>query len=668
MWKKGIGLLFFRVLILTFCFITFVKAQDQPGVLTGISTEDVTNPLLEATATWDRMRDPKAPPNPLPGYTADDASWDYFWMWDDGVFVKDQKSTFRKFNVPGTNRERTVLLALRGRYTSDDEPPPKRLVYNVPNTFPNTTNTAIPEQQALPDDVEIRLIPQSNAAIVGDYIFFAARIKNQSETGGRDANLRILFSSDSLLYSGTPFPTAAPEQINYPASTNFPASSVSKWSVENFGAREERTLFFKLQVKPRKDTSGVNLIFADLQWSDDNDIGVNSNILGYNQPEKDKSVQQPNPIYFQRETSTAIAINKGRDPNSLEVFPIQVAPAEQPAYELLYTVNVENIGSAAIHEIEVVCTMDPRLDMSSLSLLTSSLEIGDQAPPSGASLTKDPAVGNTIKFRLNGITLNVPGSAQNRGSFKFNINTKNNQALRAGDIIASHAIIRLQNNGMDHDEVETKPAITKCAVPGRIPFGSIIGVKIHHFIANTERSEGQGASLTYMIPLLNPRGNSIFNRYLRQLPRLWYQAEIGYGKGGFQNIGSGRTEMNYIHFNPLQIRGVFKSNLPASSIAFYWGVSLGYSADFITKAVSNGTDLPLSSNISDRVEHEIAFSIDALNIMTSPGLSLSVGYKYRLNNLPGYSTTYGFPYLSAQYNIFRFRRNFMQLQNNVYYR
>jgi hypothetical protein len=148
---------------------------------------------------------------------------------------------------------------------------------------------------------------------------------------------------------------------------------------------------------------------------------------------------------------------------------------------------------------------------------------------------------------------------------------------------------------------------------------------------------------------------------MTQLPRVFWQFELGLGRSAFERPGDGDLyETRHVQFTPAQVRIFSKKMLHLSNFFFYWGGSAGYTANFITKGSVNGTTQTLPSAFGKRLEHELAASLEISTRIGVPSFTLGAGYKYRQNQITGSTVTYGYPFISLQADIVRYRKRMFQ--------
>lgn len=649
MWKKG---LLISSLILLSLFE--IRAQSQPRIINSDSLN-----YFVSQAVWDNSMNPKNPPTPIDLESVRKARWSYFWMWSDGIFVKDTSRMARQMS---SNSDREMMLAVRGHYTPDKEPPTKLTRIRPSGTIAGT-DVAVPAYSLSNSNAQAGLIAQSNAAIVGDTVFFALVVQNKSELNDRNAKFVIRFPSDSLVYLGTPFATDRASIQQLPTIDGFPPSTLLSWDVNDIDRGQQKTLFFKLLVSDKMHENGESLIMADVKWADEQSYSPAINILSLT---KGNSIEgsQPSTFNFTNQAQTSLKVKKGRDPNRLDVWPGNLEPGNSNAKRLTYTVQMENLGTAPVNDITVECKMDNRLKMSTVALVGGAFKF-----PGASSGINPPVIsGQTITFTIQNAGLSIPGSGMNAGEFQFEIYTSDTENFREGDVIRSHAFITFKNGAAVFDQVRTNDANTSIHKNGRLPYGCVFGLKFDHHIPGLVKDsiQGSGASLVFMAPLINSRKNTL-NGFTNP-PCLIYQAEAGYGIGRFTADNGLIIKTKYIRLNPLQLRYVRRDNFGGSGNKFNWGVSGAYSLAYIFDADAAGSTFVLPEGFGNKIEHEFAAAVDAFNIVGVPGLSFSLGYKWKSNKISNNTVQYNYPYMAVQFNFFRFHKNFSQWLNHIKYK
>lgn len=221
----------------------------------------------------------------------------------------------------------------------------------------------------------------------------------------------------------------------------------------------------------------------------------------------------------------------------------------------------------------------------------------------------------------------------------------------------------INNASFVEDEEETGPAIVQVRKPGRPCYGWLLGVKVHNHLPNPDSLRNTGVNLTFQIPLINPRQDVLKSKFLNP-PSWFWQFELGLGQSTFNAPSEpDRYTARYVHLTPAQIR---YTNIPAGPLTL--GVSAGYSLCYVYGAEKDNVKTTLKSGFGDRLEHELAASLDVFNLTGVPGIALGVGYKHRFNHLFADKVDYGFPFASLQLNFARFQKSQIQIWNKIYRR
>ena len=603
-------------------------------------------------------------PDPAPWLTAEDqakASWAYFWMVDDGTFSR--KSSLDHTFV--TNNPHTASLKVRGRYSDDKEPPHMRVSNAiVPTNAGASTDNLSGTDTLLAQGEQLGVFSNWGAARRGDTIFFALTFRNNTPGAAQSGYLKLRFPSAEFQYLDEVFPSHADLFDNASVLENAEGAGTSTlctWRVNNVPSGATKTMFVQVLARNAARDSISYIFDADLQWDQElpkTTKGGLISTIGSNNP--DVNGAAPNALWFTSEKDTRIVINQARDPNGLTVAPAEIPPAKSSGpTPLIFRVDVENTGNWSTPNLEASVTLDKRINPAAA---TSSFQ---SFFPNSPNPAVTPFVeGQKVKFILNNINLEPSLAGNNpkgKGYFTFQTNIASGTELKVGDEIASRAFILMRNaNDSLEDSVSTGPAIVRVRNPRRLCFGTLVGLKVYSQLPNTDSVLNRGVCLTASIPLIRPL-NNLSSRYLKQVPCLFWQFELGIGTGRFNSPdGFAPIETSLIHLTPALLRAtLFRVKyIPV-------GISAGYSLDYIYKIKAGGSSIPLPDGFGKRLEHEFAASVDLFNIATVPGLSLGAGWKLRLNNLTDQQVTYNFPFAYVQFNFLHLQRRQVQFLNRI---
>lgn len=621
------------------------------------------------------------------------AAWGHFWMFSDGKYSK-QDTFVRSFSNEGPVE---VMVKRRGKYSKDDEPPPAERSIDV--SPPLVTVPTVPSTAP-----EAEIVLEWGAARSGDSVYAAIVVRNK-ETYLQRGNVRLLYPTDAfqndihLLYESNETVSRSNEPSN--AVDSFPEGRIQEWELQNMAPQSERVIFVWLQLRGSLSDSVYHL-FLDWnleplgQANPDNggdDVffrGEKAAVVSEAQIQittddnKRESSAASTTMAFNGQHRVSLLINAARDPNSLIVWPSVIRPTEYmppdqkgKPIDLEFTGHIENMGSAMANRVTMDIRFSPKIDKLTFE---RRYEIKPSCVFPCTALTPiewQPIEDDSLLiYNFRNIDLRPSAGPDvsdeyinmRKVEFGFGIKTKPNLIFKHGDKIVTKATVRMFNVNEKLEsllDIDTLPATVNVLKPGRQPFGLIFGAKIYSHLNNSDNAEGRGLSLTLRCPLIKPRGNSISSGYLQYMPKLYWQFELGYGQGAFQQPSDNQLfKVNYLHFTPVQLRYLHPVNL--TSFLRYIGVSAGYSADYALSGKVNGRKAPLPSGFFDRFENELAVSLDFSNRLNVPSVTLGIGYKFRQNNLTGQSVNYSMPFVYAQLDIIRFRRHFAQVWNTVH--
>lgn len=609
----------------------------------------------------------QAAPKPaawLPDSLRARASWRYFWMIDEGLFGSDS-TVSHQFSNDG-NRE--VMTKVRGRYSDTPEPPAMRV---APRVTGQSSTLAFPQPlDTILNKTEVGIVPNWTAARRGDTVYLALTVRNRSDVT-RSGYLKLLMPKEEFRYFDEVFPTKSvkfgtlSEQTVYDAGGGV-AGNLCEWRIDALPSGKTQTLFIETVVTSAAHDSLAYTLEVDAQWDDELPSLSSSTATLFNLgsgPSKNGGAPVYNPVYFSQEARTTIAVNQARDPNALTVTPNTVPPAATaPAHTLTYRVDVENTGSATATALDVeVFFEDRHIDLTPTSF-SDVLEMHFPAGPSVKNVTQNL---NRLTFHFEGINL-APGqyasSEYSQGYFTFTAKSKPGITLNDGDEIRARAIIRMGAIVVE-DTVATAPAVVHVREPQRMCYGPLLGVKFFNNLPNPEPVVNTGGALTLMVPLYRPKGNLLNSYTIKNQPKLFWQFELGAGTSTFDGLSdTARIKTNYVHVTPALLR--YTGGRIPNVTSF--GISAGYSLDFVYSGKENGSKLALKSGLGGHLEQELAASVDFFNLDAVPGITIGAGYKYRWNNLLADPVNYSFPFVYAQINFIHFHKRSVQVWNKLY--
>lgn len=656
-----------------------------------------TLPLPSPPGTYRFRIDPDIPPTPLTAEDALRAAWGNFWMFSDGKFSR-QSTVDRTFPNAGPV---TVTLKRRGKYSSDDEPPPALRNMNV--SPPLGTPGLIP-----PDALEAEIALEWNAARTGDLLYAAVVVRNKTNEA-RTGYVKLHYPTAAfrdeiqMVYPLNASEAVARDNYAVAASEGYLAGRIQEWGIPSIAPQTERVIFVQLRFKDKLGTPSLESYDLWLDWgleiitpaappvTRDDDVAraAVAAPIGEDNPEAFSNDKKFEPAAasavpaFNGRARESVRMDFARDPNGLTVLPAAIYPTKyMPPHkrgkpvDLEFTGFIENMGNAIADSVSMEIRFHQRIDKPTFQKGTEDRpscgrrEPGQECPPVIPKWGADSVLVYPFsKIKLLPVTPRATDFdiARRKVEFGFDIATKPNLVFKHGEKIVTNATVRMFNaNGNMDDELDPEPAIVSVLRPGRLPFGLIAGIKAYTHIGDPNVAKGQGLSLTLRCPLFRPRGNSIESERLSYMPRFYWQFEFGYGRGAFQQPSDNQLfKVNYLHFTPAQLRYLHPVNL--ARFFRYIGVSAGYSADYALSGKVGGMSARLpSNNFFKRFENEFAASLDFTNRLNVPSLTLGIGYKWRQNELTGQSVHYKMPFVYAQLDIIRFRRHFAQVWNTVH--
>lgn len=656
---------------------------------------------------------------PLPWLNEEEkkrVGWAYFWMFSDGIFYQDsfvQRGNWGSSTTGNINLE--VAGKLRGKYTPPDDPRLKRANISANTSIPSRT----PPHSMFPSTSteECMIVPEWRGARLGDSVFLALVVKNRNQDLIRSGDITIWFPREVFQYKDEIFTSPRVAPFNEPSGGMDVASDprlpgrIMTWHFGALQPQEEKALFICLEVTDiaRYDSSSYDILL-DLDWDpvvtpvtgggtiiNPDAIQVTpKKIINLFGSTRESSGSQENPLVFEQDAETTISVNFARDPNTLTVLPNVIPPSRNaPSYNFTYTVTVENVGTADVGNLTIVADFEQ--EMGKPNQLTAFDLNFKKNTALGSGCRKEPQPDNfynrgnwivdTSYFwcwscimmgpsMLNGRAISLDDRS---GSYRFNTFSKSNIVLNEGDSISATALIKMKNDNIcEYDLTQPRPdnqnfiedivrtgkANIYIRKPERMPYGLLFGLKWHQDLSDSSITN-RGLNLTLMYPLINPRGNSIFDPYIRHTPNWFLQFELGYGRSEFNTPNDlGRYRFDYIHITPAMVRYVQPVRI--GNFRTHAGLSLGYSTGIIYKATLRGINVGMPSNFSKRLEHELVASIDLLNMVRVPGLSIGLGYKLRTNNFGNQSVQNSYPFWYAQFNFMHLTRRHVRLMNRIY--
>lgn len=597
------------------------------------------------------------------------ASWNYFWMFEDGSFAKDNTTVVEKSFPSNQN----VTVVMRGRYHDGKEPPLRTVITSGGGS--GTKLTSVLDEKGIRED---SIHPNINAARLGDSLFFAIVVRNRSETT-RSGNVLLRYPVNNFEYKGQVYPragiTALSGEQSHPLGVATLNGAIRTWQIDNMARGEERSFFVCLTVNPDADTTSMHIIAIDLQWDGDAD---NSTPYPYLFPTESAPPQEGRfftdgttesaTVNFKGDSYTTIRINRARDPNGMLVFPAIIPPApSSPAHAFRYETHVENLGSASATHLGVANYMSPLLNYSTFDYLWKA---GFNFPFIGSTTMTVQAfqnVSDSIKWNftnanLQGVT--PTGSSLNKASYMLNIRMKTGLLLREGDKIPAYMIASMISPGNVVDDWEkSDPVYIHVNKPPRLPYGTIIGAKAYTFLKGKDSVGTRGLALTARLPLFRPRQYLNANGELMHSPHLFWQFEAGFGQGTQRNTArTERYSTRYVQITPAQLRYI----QPIIAQRVCVGLSAAYNLAYVYDGRFEGRSVTVPSAFSNRLEHEGSVSVSLQNDIDVPSLTLGFGHNFRRSRYFGATQRFDYPFVYAQLDVVRLACRFAKVWNRVY--
>lgn len=604
------------------------------------------------------------------------AGWIHFNMFSDGSFNDEEivTKTFNSTGVKGVRKDR------KGKYTSQTNPPHAARTITIPTNATATppTNPNINSPFSLGATRIDSIHPEWGAAALTDTHYFAVVIKNPNQSAPQTGTLSLRFPTDAFDYIGTVFPPnpaifGSPVDYTDSGDRNHRPGTVYTWPVNNLPPLDSQTIFIQLQVKDRvEDSLQLIQISSDFQSSNNPDDANTGTQIFF--VKTDTEPRTENPYSFRQSNSTVVAINMARDPNGISVLPQRLPPASNaPAHKLVYTVHVENMGQAPAKYLQVDITFDPKINTGLLSTSATAMNF-----PNANTTSVDENIrfsssvlgwnGSTLRLLFNNANLAPTGAGYySKASFNVEIDTRSGIELREGEVLTSTAVIKMKSSVTATDDiVPTDPAFVHIEKAGKVPFGCVFGLKAHTNIFSPDSSGGaRGVDLTFRFPIVNRRISDLSGKSFVP-PHLFWQLEAGWGTGSFKDpVEGGLFETQYIHFSPVTIR--YFQPFHAGSYFMYTGLSAGYGANYIYSGKLNGQSATLPSGFGNRLEHELALSIDLSTRIDVPAWTLGLGYKMRWNKVLDQSVNYKFPFIYLQLDIVRISQRLVRIWDKTRY-
>lgn len=597
----------------------------------------------------------------------DNASWNYFWMFEDGTFAKDNTNTLEREFPANQN----VTVILRSRYHDGKEPPLRTVVTSGGGS--GTKLASVLDEKAGRED---SIHPNIRAARLGDSLFFAIVVRNKNETL-RSGNVLLYFPENNFEYRGQVYTHAGVSKSggeqSYPLGLPNLDGAIHTWRLTDMGRGEERSFFVCLVVKPTADTTAMHLIAIDMQWDGDTANDTPYPYLFPTSPPppnegtkffKNDLTESPT-VNFRGDSYTTIRINRARDPNGMLVFPAVIPPASSsPAHAFRYETHVENLGNATATDLGVGTYLKPALNYSTFDHVWPN---NFYFPPGSPTLQVDAFTGGSDSIKWNFKNVNLQGvtpsgSKDNKANFMFAIRMKAGTVLNEGDKIPAYMVASMINGSNVVDDWEkSDPVYIHVVKPPRLRYGSVFGVKAYTFLEGKDSVGTRGLALTARVPLFRPRQYPTATGLLARSPRLFWQFEAGWGQGT-ELGGSRRYSTEYLQITPVQLRYI----QPVIGRYLYVGVSAAYNLAYVYNGAFEGRDFGRPANFSDRLEHEAGFAVTVQNHVDVPSVTLGIGRNFRRSTYFGPAHSFDYPFAFIQLDVVRLAPRFAKVWKKVY--
>jgi len=594
---------------------------------------------------WDRVSAicrHNNPPTPLVEGQEKPPRWVYFWNFGDGSFSRDSAPE-HAFPV-GTH---IVQAAIKPIYSDDDDP----LGFMIDTIVVDSEDVALFYPNRIPVDSSIALNVNWPASRPGGRLVFALTYRKIREQGEPNRTVYLMFPTDEFEFVGMqsgPSPSA-----NFTESYDGKSHEVYAWEfdqVDNANdATPENSVFVELKVKDAiaellpDTTAEVQTSVKAMYKLHPTQKTGQVNLIGFSNKDKiftgasagDSGVENSNFVDGLDElTYLAISLNLASDPNAMSVYPEVLEPGATEA-KLHYRVDFFNGGTATANNLAIDATIDNN------QLNTGTLQTASTFP---APLTQSFQGENTIRWATNAAGLLSLGQAQEVGFpdehafgfVNFTMITKPGLVFKAGDSIRARAHIQMESS-----EVTTNEAIVRVKSL-RMPAPCMFGLKIYYnfrFDDEAFHRSGYNIALTARKALgsmPNPQNRYFFDPRIpkSEFPLFWWQAELGYGQTNLRNPEVDSFRLGQLDLTPVLLRFIAKKpelmTFGNTVVKRGWGLSAGYTGSFLLHGKNNGNKLDLSDwSFGERLDHSFSLSLDLLNLVGQPGLSLGFGWRWR---------------------------------------
>ncbi|MCS7036701.1 MAG: hypothetical protein NZM41_08565, partial [Saprospiraceae bacterium] len=589
------------------------------------------------------------PPSPIVEGQDSLARWIYFWDFGDGTFSRDSapEHVFRPGNY-------TTKAAAKPIYSDDDDPvgfAAKSI--NVSSSGSSETPSYPP---IIPSGSNVALNVNWEASRPGGYLVFAITYPKITAAGQPGRTVYLAFPENEFVLDTMqtgPAPTLESEGLQW----NEKQHKVYSWRFEQPDTtptpNAENSLFVHLKVKDQvadffpTDTSSIlTHVLALIRIDGQPAGGSGGNILGSEKfggkagsgfQGQGGGVPNSSPWSGVEMVARTIALNWASDPNYIEVSPRYLTPGTKDA-TLTYTIGFYNGGSATADTLRVNAHIERAHLNPTMPAVQSSRPVF--SVPTTASVGAD----HVIRWAHNDANLPSLGQAQALGfathncfgEVKFRMTTRPGYAFRVGDTISAIAHLRMERSFVSTN-TDVLRVRERC-----LPAPCFWGIRAQHNLPYTydpwQHNNGYSLAITVRKPLGKVCGlddDAVFARTLpkERFPLFWWQGEVGYGQTSLTYNEQRNFYVGHADITPVMLR--FVARRPRWRLGSIYfprsiGLSAGYTASLLLHGKENGSAISWDDvSLTNRIDHSLSVSLDLLNLVGRPGLSLGAGWRWR---------------------------------------
>ena len=652
-----------------------VDAQEMPK-----SGTDTFANKLKFQLGWDKLAPGSChhnPPNPIVSEQVSLARWVYFWNFGDGTFSRDSAPvhTFPE----GTY---VVQAAVKPIYSDDDDP--LGFVVDTIVVGPGKADAPMAYEDSIKAGKSLALHVNWASSRPQGRLLFALSYPKFKLAGDAPRNLYLVYPDNMFRFRQVQ--SGAQPNSNYTEMFNGIQHRVYEWrinAVENVNVpHDENSVIVELEVDSLvanllPDTSSqasatvMAMIRMENPKSDQKEDILGSSSAKAGTPNDDVifnttgfqggDVGVGTPFFdggFTDMSSQLITLNWASDPNGISVEPQVLEPGTVSA-PLKYEIQFYNGGTATAWNIAAEVVLDPLLQNNGVgSPITLSqypagfdfstlLETTARWQDTSAGL---PSIGDSYKL----------GFSQEHafGHIQYQVSTKANRVLNAGEKIRATAHIDMENSSVVTNEALVRVEHLSIRYPCVFGFKAYYNFNVGN---NAFHRSGFNAALTMrkaLCKMPNPQNRYFFQSRIpkSELPAFWWQAELGYGQSKLQRTEADSLQLGFLDLTPVMLRFIAKKpDLRVGNLVFKrgWGLSAGYTSSFLLHGKGNGGQSINLSNWSfgDRLDHSFSASLDLLNLVGQPGLSVGMGWRWRNSAVTGQREWYNHPFVYAHYSF-----------------